>query len=99
MLDELLDTHYQLVLQESQLAGELRRVYEDLQTSGIVHLRMNNWILVSCCLPQKIYHLQDPGLVIEPSTIHDCMEALRPFHAILLLTDKEELINNLPIGK
>jgi len=98
MLDELLDTHYQLVLQESQLAGELRRVYEDLQTSGIVHLRMNNWILVSCCLPQKIYHLQDPGLVIEPSTIHDCMEALRPFHAILLLTDKEELINNLPIG-
>ena len=97
MLDELLDTHYQTVLQQSQLAGELRRVYEDLQTSGIVHLRINNWILVSCCLPQKIYHLHDVGLVIEPSTIDACMEALRPFHAILLLNDREELINNLPL--
>ena len=97
MVDELPDAHYQSVLQQSQLAGELRRVYEDLQTSGIVHLRINNWILVSCCLPQKIYHLHDAGLVIEPSTIDACMEALRPFHAILLLNDKE-LINNLPLG-
>lgn len=96
-MDEPNEIPHHLILQRSQLASELRRIYEDLQTSGIVHIRINNWILVSCCLPQKIYHLHDPGLVVEPSTIHACMEALRPFHAILLLADKENIINNSPV--
>ncbi|KAI9564992.1 hypothetical protein GHT06_008734 [Daphnia sinensis] len=95
--DDPLDVPYHLILQRSQLARDLRRVYEDLQTSGKIHLRINQWILVSCCLPQKIYNLLDPGLVIEPADIHACMEALRPYHAILLLGDKEKVINNLPL--
>lgn len=95
--DDPLDVPYHLILQRSQLARDLRRVYEDLQISGKIHLRINRWILISCCLPQKIYHLLDPGLVIEPADIHACMEALRPYHAILLLGDKEKIINNLPL--
>ncbi|EFX76720.1 hypothetical protein DAPPUDRAFT_54916 [Daphnia pulex] len=95
--DDPLDVPYHLILQRSQLARDLRRVYEDLQISGKIHLRINRWILISCCLPQKIYHLLDPGLIIEPADIHACMEALRPYHAILLLGDKEKIINNLPL--
>ena len=88
---------FHIILQQSQLARELRRVYEDLQASGIIHIRINHWILVSCCLPQKVYHMHDPGLVMEPGTISACMEALRPYHAILLLDAKEDIINNLPL--
>ena len=95
--DDTLDSHCHLILQRSQLARDLRRIYEDLTVSGKIHLRINHWILVSCCLPQKIYHLYDPGLIIEPDDIHSCLEALRPFHAILLLGVKEDIINNLPL--
>lgn len=95
--DDNHDARYHEILQRSQLARDLRRVYEDLQASGKVHLRINRWILVNCCLPQKIYHLHDPGLVIEPDDIRACMEALRPFHAILLLGIKDDIINNLPL--
>lgn len=95
--DDTVDAPYHLILQRSQLARDLRRVYEDLQTSGKIHLRINHWILVSCCLPQKIYHLHDPGLIIEPEDIRACMEALRPFHAVLLLGSKDDIINNLPL--
>lgn len=97
LTDDSSDVPYHLILQRSQLARDLRRIYEDLQISGKIHLRINRWILISCCLPQKIYHLLDPGLVIEPGDIHACMEALRPFHALLLLEDKEKVINNLPL--
>lgn len=95
--DDTSDVPYHLILQRSQLARDLRRIYEDLQISGKIHLRINRWILISCCLPQKIYHLLNPGLVIEPSDIHACMEALRPYHAMLLLDGKENIINNLPL--
>lgn len=97
LTDDSSDVPYHLILQRSQLARDLRRVYEDLQISGKIHLRINRWILISCCLPQKIYHLLDPGLVIEPSDIHACMEALRPYHAMLLLGEKEKIVNNLPL--
>ena len=95
--DECLDPPYHFILQRTQLARDLRRVFEDLQTSGKIHLRINRYILVSCCLPQKIYHLHDPGLIIEPEDIQECMQALRPYHAILLLKSKEDIINKLPI--
>ena len=95
--DMALESPFHLIQQRSQLARDLRRIYEDLQTSGIIHLRINHWILISCCLPQKVYHLHDPGLIIEPSSISACMEALMPYHTILLLTDKEDIINNLPL--
>lgn len=118
MPDESLDAPYHFILQRTQLARDLRRIFEDLQTSGKIHLRINRYILVSCCLPQKIYHLHDPGdefkyfyflrscyininvflgLIIEPEDIHECMQALRPYHAILLLKPKEDIINKLPI--
>ena len=77
--DECLDPPYHFILQRTQLAQDLRRVFEDLQTSGKIHLRINRYILVSCCLPQKIYHLHDPGLIIEPEDIQECMQALRPY--------------------
>ena len=88
---------FHLILQQSQLARDLRTIYEDLQATGTINLRINRWILVSCCLPQKVYHLHDPGLVIEPSTINQCMDALRPYHAVLLLNQKEDIINSLPL--
>lgn len=92
-----IDATYQLILQKSQLARELRRIYEDLQKSGKLNIRINNWILISCCLPQKIYSLLETGLVIEPSDIFLCMEALRPYHAVLLRSNKEEILNALPL--
>lgn len=92
-----IDATYQIILQKSQLARELRRIYEDLLKSGKLSMRINSWILISCCLPQKIYSLLETGLVIEPCDIYLCMEALRPYHAILLRYNKEEILNSLPL--
>jgi hypothetical protein len=64
------DSPFDLILQRSTLAHNLKAVYDDLISTGIVHVRVNRWIEVSFCLPQKVhqFHKKDP--IIEPETIH-----------------------------
>jgi len=43
------------ILLKSSLAQLLKGVYDDVCASGFVKLRVNNWIQLSFCLPQKIH--------------------------------------------
>jgi len=55
---------------------------------------------VSFCLPQKVHrlvlknHSKVPSITLQ--NIHNCLQALRPYHAILLLVDTQELLDSLP---
>ncbi len=49
------------------------------------------------CLPQKVHKKVNPNLLVEPHAIRDCLKALRPYHALLLLHDEKELLEQLPI--
>ena len=64
------DTPFDLILQRSTLARNLKAVYDDLISTGIVHVRVNRWIEVSFCLPQKVHQFHKKDFIIEPEIIH-----------------------------
>ena len=52
---------------------------------GIVQLHVNGWIEVSYCMPQKVHKRVNANLFVEPDAVIECMNALRPYHSLLLL--------------
>ncbi|MPC18684.1 Nitrogen permease regulator 3-like protein [Portunus trituberculatus] len=56
---------FQLILDRSLLAQHLKQAYDELCGSGIVQLRLNNWIEVSFCLPQKVHRSLATGLPVD----------------------------------
>ncbi|KAL1131278.1 hypothetical protein AAG570_010896 [Ranatra chinensis] len=86
---------YEEILEKSSLARDLRRVYDDVKSTGLVHLRVNRWIELSFCLPQKVHHLNNRGLVVDPETIDRCLQSIRPYHGLLLLHDASHLLDSL----
>ncbi|KAK7084489.1 Nitrogen permease regulator-like 3 [Halocaridina rubra] len=59
---------YQLILDRSLLARHLKQAYDELLGSGIVQLRLNNWIEVSFCLPQKVHRSLATGHPVNVSS-------------------------------
>ena len=45
------------ILATSSLAQLMKKVYDDVCETGFVKLRVNNWVQISFCLPQKIHVL------------------------------------------
>lgn len=60
---------FDIILQRCSLACALRTAYEDLVSSGLVQLRINRWIPLTFCLPQKVHQFHKKGFMIEPETI------------------------------
>lgn len=94
------ESPYKMILGKSRLAKDLKRVYESLSNTGLVRIRLNRWIEISFCLPQKVHrlvlktHSKVPS--ITPQNIRNCLQSLRPYHAILLLVEPQELLDSLP---
>ncbi|XP_023044840.1 GATOR complex protein NPRL3 isoform X4 [Piliocolobus tephrosceles] len=66
-----------------------------LCTSGVVRLHINSWLEVSFCLPHKIHYAASS--LIPPEAIERSLKAIRPYHALLLLSDEKSLLGELPI--
>ncbi|KAL0266798.1 UNVERIFIED_CONTAM: hypothetical protein PYX00_009246 [Menopon gallinae] len=92
------ESPYELILHRSSLAKDLKKVYDDLRTTGLVQIRVNKWIEVSFCLPHKVHqtYYMKKGFIIEPDSIDKCLQSLRPYHGLLLLVDQSELLESLP---
>ncbi|XP_035227465.1 GATOR complex protein NPRL3-like isoform X2 [Stegodyphus dumicola] len=90
------ESPFNLILSRSELANHLKTSFECLKDSGTVHLKINGWIELSFCLPNKVHRLQDERLLVEPQCIKACLKDLKPYHGVLLLTDAAELLSSLP---
>lgn len=90
------ESPYYLILKRSQLARDLQRAHNELRSSGSVHLRINKWIDVSFCLPNKVHRTSLTKNSARAAAIQKCLTQLRPYHALLLLVDSRELIDSLP---
>ena len=92
---------FSMILNRSNLARDLKRVFMSLLTTGIVDLKVNNWIRVSFCLPHKVHRLKllthESMPAIGTLDIKRCLLYLRPYHGILLLLEPKELLSSLPI--
>lgn len=92
---------FDLILNRSNLARDLKKIFISLSTTGIVDLKINNWISVSFCLPQKVHRLKlmthKSMPAISTRDIKRCLLYLRPYHGLLLLQEPQELLDSLPI--
>lgn len=70
-IDGSCESPFELILHRSSLAKDLKKVYDDLCSTGLVHIRINKWIEVSFCLPHKVHQSSyiKKGFVVEPDVI------------------------------
>ncbi|CAI9729517.1 Hypothetical predicted protein [Octopus vulgaris] len=94
---EVSECPYKMILRHSQLARELKYVYDSLCKNGIVHLYVNHWVMVNFCLPHRVHLNSLNNKALKPEAIDKCLESLRPYHGILLLVDCDTLLKSLPI--
>uniref|UniRef100_U5EPE4 GATOR complex protein NPRL3 n=1 Tax=Corethrella appendiculata TaxID=1370023 RepID=U5EPE4_9DIPT len=87
---------FDLILKESTLAQFIKTIYHDLCTTGLLNVTMNQSVTLSFCLPQKAHQFHKKGVVVEPETIDRCLQALKPYHGMLLLVDPSELLDCVP---
>ncbi|XP_049543575.1 GATOR complex protein NPRL3 [Anopheles darlingi] len=87
---------FDTILKNTTLAQFIKTIYHDLCTTGLLNVTMNQTVTLSFCLPQKAHQFHKKGLVIEPETIDRCLEALKPYHGMLLLVDPSELFDCVP---
>jgi len=87
--------HFSLATERSHLARDIENMYHDLCNNGEVRMYINKWIELSFCLPQKLHKKHFPNILVEPESIFECLEALRPYHSLLLLVETQELLDQL----
>ena len=92
---------FNTILNRSNLARDLKRVFVSLSTTGIVDLKINNWVSVSFCLPHKVHRLKlmthKNMPAIGTKDVKRCLLYLRPYHGLLLLQEPQDLLDSLPI--
>ncbi|DAZ99834.1 TPA: hypothetical protein N0F65_008577, partial [Lagenidium giganteum] len=69
-------------LGKSVLANDLKSVYHGLDENGTVHVVINRWVKLSLTLTESV-SLR--------------MQALRPYHTLLLLADEDKILDSLPV--
>lgn len=64
---------------------------------GLVKTRINEWIPLNFCLPQKVHQWHWRNKIVEPQDINMCLNSVRPYHGLLLLTPVNQLIDSLSL--
>lgn len=62
--------HFEKILRTCTLAQDLKQVFEDVCTNGLIKLKVNNWVDVSFCLPHKVHRFYKDGQYFEPDSIN-----------------------------
>ncbi|KAL1464710.1 hypothetical protein WDU94_004334 [Cyamophila willieti] len=93
--DKMSASGYELIMKQSDIALNIKKVYDELITCGLVYIKLNKNHQVSFCLPQKVHKLYCKGIMMEPELIDKCMKNLKPYHGLLLLTEPNRLLDSL----
>ena len=86
---------FSLAVERSHLARNIKTIYHDLCLNGEVRIYVNKWVELSFCLPHKVHRKHLPNVLVEPESILECLESVRPYHSILLLADPQDLLDQL----
>uniref|UniRef100_T1JKU7 GATOR complex protein NPRL3 n=1 Tax=Strigamia maritima TaxID=126957 RepID=T1JKU7_STRMM len=89
---------FDMILNRSQLAKDLKYIYDELCSSGVIQMRINRWLQISFCLPQRIHSFSSPDFVLDPESLDRCINSLKPYHALLLLVSECDFVSSLPLG-
>ena len=81
------------IMSKSTLARNLSSAFIDLKGSGVVQVRVNNWITISFCVCASEHPCLEPVAVkkrAQPQTI-------RPYHTLILRSEGTGLLQQLPL--
>ena len=97
-----------LAVERSHLARDIQTIYNDICMAGEVRklsnpvfrlrdqsqvrLYVNKWVELSFCLPHKVHKKHLPNVLVEPESIFQCLESLRPYHSLLLQVNYRVLL-------
>lgn len=87
---------FEKILKNSPLALCLKNLHHDLCNNGLINLTINESVTLCFCLPQKAHKFHKKGSFVEPEVIDKCLQALKPYHGMLLLVDPSELFDCIP---
>ena len=88
---------FRLCLDRSELAQHLKQIFEEMTDKGEVYVRINNYIEINFCNPQKVFYKLNPNLLVEQESIFDCIEFIKPYHTFLLLYEPKEIFKMFPL--
>ena len=89
------------ILKNSGLARSLVTLYHEIRSKFTSHIVLNHSMDISMRLPPS--HARPEPIYDEPTEIQDATlnenvyPDIRPYHAILLLSDPEEILKSLPV--
>lgn len=90
---------YSVILQRSQLAQDLRKIFHDLKTLGKTHLKIDGSSDLNLCIQQTVHRLSLRAHRPIPSIGHrelqKCLSSLRSYHAILLLDNPKTILQSI----
>ncbi|ORX55436.1 UPF0171-domain-containing protein [Piromyces finnis] len=88
------------ILHQSSLAHDLATVYDALISNKIAHIVINNSVDLSLQIPPSLPSFEDNDEIIlsEEQILNNdaSFPTLRPYHALLLLEDPEEIFKSFP---
>ncbi|KAL7061269.1 hypothetical protein AAHC03_09925 [Spirometra sp. Aus1] len=93
---------FALVAKRSPLCSELQHIVESVTSVGRVNIAIKGRYPVFFCLPYKAYailpvgqpHLMPNWPAVRPRAVWQAMEKMRPYHTLLLTTQREELLSS-----
>ena len=88
---------FRLCLDRSELSQHLKQIFEEMTDKGEVYVRINNYIEINFCNPQKVFYKLNPNLMVEQESIFDCIEFIKPYHTFLLLYEPKEICKMFPL--
>ena len=88
---------FRLCLERSQLAQHLKQIFEEMTDKGEVYVKINKYIEINFCNPQKVFYRLNPNLLVEQESIFDCIEFIKPYHTFLLLYEPKEIFKMFPL--
>jgi len=95
--EDSMESPYNVMVRKSVLCNQLKTVYENLCTTGVVQFYINKWIYINFCLPHKVHSQYLPQhAATDPEVVRQAISSVRPYHGMLLLEDVETLVSHLP---
>ncbi|CAH8481693.1 unnamed protein product [Heterobilharzia americana] len=90
------------LVQISSLCSELKCILDSICKTGHVNVKINKIYPVCFCLPHKAYCLNNNNIggiskcmiAVRPMAIWRAMDKIRPYHALILLLRKSDLLKD-----
>ncbi|KAK4474158.1 hypothetical protein MN116_003459 [Schistosoma mekongi] len=88
------------LVQISSLCAELKSILDSICKTGHVNVKINKIYPVCFCLPHKAYCLSNNDgisrcmVAVRPMAIWNAMDKIRPYHALILLLRKSDLLKD-----